>query len=141
MTTASDIGKDPIDPIQACLLMDDPQALHCLEELIENWPGGQACKPSLVLLTRGNCLPCEEEHEVHAAAIAAGIMEVVEIDSPRGADIAARNGIEMSPTVLLLDCMDTVIEQDGEIDLGVESTPIAQRLNLEEGSDDANRSS
>jgi hypothetical protein len=26
------------------------------------------------LLTQGNCLPCEEEHEVHAAAVAAGVM-------------------------------------------------------------------
>jgi hypothetical protein len=110
--------------------MDDPQALHCLEELIQNWPEDQACKPSLVLLTQGNCLPCEEEHEVHAAAIAAGIMEVVDIDSPRGAEIATRNDIQLTPTVLLLDCTDTIIEQDGKVSPKEEGTPIAERLNV-----------
>ena len=128
------ISKDAIDdspdPIQACLLMDDPQALNCLEELIKNWPEDQACKPSLVLLTQGNCLPCEEEHELHAEAIAAGIMEVVDIESPRGVDIAKKNDIEMTPTVLLLDCTGMIIEQDGKISPKEEGTPIAERLNV-----------
>lgn len=119
MTTNAEIEKGPLDPVQACLLMDDPQALSCLEELIKNWPEDETCKPSLVLLGQGDCLPCSEEYELHAVAIEAGIIEVVDFDSPRGADIAKRNGIEAVPSLLLLDCNDTVIEQAGE------SAPVA----------------
>ena len=111
--------KDPLDSVQACLLMDDnDQALSCLEELIKNWPEGEGCKPSLVLLGQGNCLPCNEEYDLHAASIKAGIIEVVDFESPRGAEIAKRNNIEEVPALLLLDCTDTVIEQEGE------STPV-----------------
>ena len=124
MTSNTEPGQVPIDPVQACLVMDDPQALNCIEELIKNWPAEEACKPSLVLLTQGNCVPCEEEHEVHAAAIAAGIIEVVDIDSPRGADIAKRNNIEQTPAVLLLDCTDMIIEQEGKSPSAEEDAPV-----------------
>ena len=102
--------KEPLDPVQACLMMDDPQALSCLEDLIKNWPAEGECKPSLVLLGQGNCVPCNEEYDLHAEAIAAGIIEVVDIYSERGADIAKRNDIEATPALLLLDCNDTIIE-------------------------------
>ena len=103
--------KGTLDPIQACLLMDDPQSLSCLEEVIKNWPAEEGCKPSLVLLGQGNCLPCNEEYDLHKAAIEAGIIEVVDFSSPRGADIAKRNNIEAVPALLLLDCTDMIIEQ------------------------------
>lgn len=110
--------QDPPDPVQACLLIEnDKEALLCLEALIQNWPIDQACKPSLVLLGQGNCIPCNEEYDIHAEAIAAGIIEIVDIQSERGARIAERNGIEDVPAVLLLDCEDTVIEQDEDASL------------------------
>jgi hypothetical protein len=90
---------------------DNDQALSCLEELIKNWPEEEACKPSLVLLGQGNCLPCNEEYEVHEAAIKAGIIEVVDFSSPRGSEIAKRNNIEAVPALLLLDCTDKLIEE------------------------------
>ena len=112
MTTNNDM-KDPTDEVQACLLIeDDKEALSCLKDLIKNWPAEGECKPSLVLLGQGNCVPCNEEYDLHAEAIAAGIIEVVDIYSERGADIAKRNDIEATPALLLLDCTDTIIEQD-----------------------------
>lgn len=119
MAINTETEKDPQDPIQACMTMEDPQALSCLEELIKNWPSEGECKPSLVLLGQGNCVPCNEEYDLHSAAIAAGIIEVVDIYSPRGAAIAKNNGIDATPALLLLDCNDTIIEQEGE------STPAA----------------
>lgn len=113
--TTGETGKDQLDQIQACLLIeDDKEALACLEGLIKNWPAEEGCKPSLVLLGQGNCVPCDEEYELHAAAIKAGIIEVVDFSSPRGAEIAKRNDIEATPALLLLDCTDTIIEQAGE---------------------------
>lgn len=123
MTTTE--TENELDPIQSCLALADPEALSCIEELIKNWPEEEACKPSLVLLTQGDCVPCEEEHEVHAAAIAAGIMEVVDIHSPRGTEIAKRNEIEQTPAVLLLDCTDTIIEQEGASTTEEEGAPVA----------------
>ena len=112
MTTDNEV-KDPPDAVQACLLIeDDKEALSCLKDLIKNWPAEGECKPSLVLLGQGNCVPCNEEYDLHAEAIAAGIIEVVDIYSERGADIAKRNDIEATPALLLLDCTDTIIEQD-----------------------------
>ena len=108
----NETGKEPLDPVQACLLVEhDDEALSCLKDLIKNWPEDEGCKPSLVLLGQGNCLPCNEEYDRHSEAIAAGIIEVVDINSPRGANIAKRNNIEDVPLLLLLDCTDTVIEQ------------------------------
>ena len=110
--TTGETENHPLDPVQACLLMDDnDQALSCLEELIKNWPAGEGCKPSLVLLGQGNCIPCNEEYDLHTAAIKAGIIEVVDFASPRGADIAKRNNIEEVPALLLLDCTDKLIEE------------------------------
>ena len=113
--TTGEIPKASPDAVQACLLIDDDkQALSCLEDLIKNWPAEGECKPSLVLLGQGNCIPCNEEYELHAEAIKAGIIEVVDFSSPRGAEIAKKNGIEGVPVLLLLDCTDTIIEQEGE---------------------------
>ena len=113
--TTREIANGPADPIKACLLIeDDKQALSCLEDLIRNWPPEGECKPSLVLLGQGNCIPCNEEYELHAEAIKAGIIEVVDFSSPRGAEIAKKNGIEGVPVLLLLDCTDTIIEQEEE---------------------------
>jgi hypothetical protein len=39
---------------------------------------------------------------------------VVDIDSPRGVEIAKINAIEQTPAVLLLDCTDKLIEQEGK---------------------------
>ena len=123
MTTNSEIERDPFQEIKGCLLMEnDDEALPCLEELIRNWPAEDSCKPSMVLLTRDGCVPCEEEHQHHAAAIEAGIIEVVDINSPRGADIAEKNGIEWTPAVLIVDCENKVI---GEESAPEESTQTA----------------
>lgn len=119
MTTNAESVQASIDRVQVCLLMEDPHALSCLQELIKNWPAEEACKPSLVLLSQGNCLPCNEEYDLHKAAIEAGIIEVVDIYSQRGADIAKRNDIDATPALLLLDCTDTIIEQKGD------GTPVA----------------
>ena len=124
MTTNTDIERDPLESVKACLLMGDSEALPCLEELIKNWPEDEACKPSLVLLTQTGCLPCEEEHQIHAAAIAAGIMEVVDIHSPRGRDIAKKNDVLGTPAILVLDCTDNSIE-DEKITMPVEPAPEA----------------
>lgn len=113
MTTDTNTEKDPLEAIKACLLIeDDAEALPCVEEVIRNWPAEQECKPSLVLLTKDGCLPCEEEHQLHAAAIEAGVMQVVSIDSPRGMAIAKKNDVIGTPAVLVLDCSDYAIEEE-----------------------------
>ena len=124
MTTNTEIEKDPLEGIKACLLMEDDEALPCVEETIKNWPVEQDCKPSLVLLTQTGCLPCEEEYQIHAAAIEAGIMEVVDIHSPRGREIAKKNDVLGTPAILVLDCTNFTIEEE-RITLPEEPAPAA----------------
>ena len=113
MTTNTGIEKDPLEGIKACLLIeDDDEALPCVQETIKNWPEDEACKPALVLLTQNGCLPCEEEHQIHAAAIEAGIMEVVDIHSPRGLEIAKKNNVLGTPAILVLDCTNFAIGEE-----------------------------
>lgn len=96
----------------ACLRIEDnEEAFACLKRLIQEWPSEDTCKPSLVLLVQEGCDPCDEEQSQHAEAIEAGIVQVVDFNSPRGIEIAEKNGIEAVPAVLVLDCYDMAIEE------------------------------
>ena len=98
---------------QDCLAIeDDKAALNCLKKVVAQYSDSNICKPKLVLLVQDGCIPCKEETTLHADDIARGIVEKVNIDSPRGMAIAKKNGIEFIPSVLLLDCQDTLIEPD-----------------------------
>lgn len=125
MPTNIEPEKDPLAAVKACLLIDDDaEALPCVEELIKNWPEDEACKPSLVLLTQPGCLPCKEERQTHAAAIEAGIMQIVDIHSPRGREIAKKNEVLGTPAILVLDCNDFAIEEE-RVTLPEETIPEA----------------
>ena len=67
------------------------------------------CGPSLVLLTQEGCGVCDEEKQHHHEAIAQGLMQVVDLHSPRGEALAKAAEVEGTPAVLLVDCQDRPI--------------------------------
>ena len=97
--------------IQDCLSIEENKAaLNCLKKVVTQYSGSDVCRPKLVLLVQDGCIPCKEEIALHKDDIAKGLVEKIDIDSPRGMAIAKKNDIYAIPSVLLLDCQDTLIE-------------------------------
>ena len=69
---------------------------------------------SKIFLTQAGCIPCEEETALHKEAISMGIVEKIDVDSPRGREIAQDNEIYSIPSLLLLNCKNKLIMFDGE---------------------------
>lgn len=95
---------------QDCLAVEDNKvALDCLKKVVKEFAGSNVCRPRLVLLVQEGCIPCKEEVAIHQADISKGIVEQIDIDSKRGRAIAEKNDIYAVPSVLLLDCNDSLI--------------------------------
>ena len=99
--------------IQACLgKTDDGEALSCLQETVGALQKIEGlCRPQLVLLSQENCDPCDEEREVRKDAIARGIIQEVDINSPRGRQICKNTEVDWTPSLLPLDCHDNLLEE------------------------------
>lgn len=94
-------------------IADDTAALDCLKELVrESRRHGETCQPKLVILTQKGCPSCTQAEEKHRADIESGVVEVVDVHSPEGARIAKTNAIEFTPSILLLDCQNRLIEPE-----------------------------
>ena len=89
---------------------DDNQALSCIKGVIREVDAGETCKPRIVLLVQENCGGCAEEKAKYKNDIDSGVIQLVDIYSDDGRDIAKRNNIEAVPAVLILDCKNTLIE-------------------------------
>lgn len=95
---------------QDCLAKEeDKVALACLKKVVKEYAGANTCPPKLVLLVQEGCVPCKEERALHKDDIARGIVEEIDIDSPRGRAIAEENDIYAIPSLLLLDCQNKLI--------------------------------
>lgn len=95
---------------QACLAIEENKAaLNCLKKVVAEYAESDICRPKLVLLVQGGCVPCKEETELHADDIARGIIQKVNIDSPEGLEISTKNDISLVPSLVLLDCHDNLI--------------------------------
>ena len=88
-------------------LDDDEQALTCLKDLVKNASGD--CRPKLVLLTRENCVPCQEEKATRKADIDSGVIQEVNINSAEGLAIMKKNDIDHVPALVFLDCKDNLL--------------------------------
>ena len=86
---------------------DNSKALACLRKVVQE---KTECRLRLVLFTETKCLPCKEERTRHAEDIGQGIIEEISIDSPIGAAIAQKNGIDFIPSLVVLDCHDNIID-------------------------------
>ncbi len=86
---------------------NNQEALACLKDMVKSSTG--SCRPKLVLLTQGNCIPCRDEKSLHKADIATGVIQEVGIDSPEGLEIIAKNGIDSIPALLFLDCNNNLL--------------------------------
>ena len=96
---------------QDCLAIEeDRAALACLKRVVAEYSGSDICRPKLVLLVQDGCVPCKEEATLHAADIAKGIVEKINISSPEGLAIAKQNDIDFIPSLILLDCHNNLIE-------------------------------
>ena len=96
-----------------CLAIEENKAaLDCLKRVVKQYAGSDICRPKLVLLVQDGCTPCEGEIALHREDIAKGIVEKINVDSPRGRAIAEKNEIYSIPSVLLLDCKDNLIMFD-----------------------------
>lgn len=96
---------------QDCLAIEeDKTALNCLKKVVTQYSGSDVCRPKLVLLVQNGCIPCKKESALHADDIARGIVQKINVDSPEGLAIAKKNGIELIPSLILLDCHDNIIE-------------------------------
>jgi len=94
--------------INDCYAIEDTdKALACLKQVVQE--KGE-CRPRLVLFTQINCRPCKQERTRYAKDIAEGIIEEINIDFPVGAAIAQKNAIDFIPSLVVLDCHDTIIE-------------------------------
>ncbi len=95
---------------QNCLAIEeDNAALACLKKVVAQYSGSDVCRPKLVLLVQEGCLPCKGEIALHADDIAKGVVEKIDVDSPKGREIAKKNDIYAMPSLLLLDCHDNLI--------------------------------
>ena len=95
---------------QDCLAIEEDKiALNCLKEVVAKYSGNDVCRPKLVLLVQGGCVPCKEETTLHADDIAKGIIQKINVDSPEGLAIARKNDIDLIPSLILLDCHDNLI--------------------------------
>lgn len=94
--------------INECYAIEDnDEALACLKQVVQQ---ESECRPRLVLFTETGCRPCKQERTRYAKDIAEGIIEEISIDSPVGATIAQKNAIDFIPSLVVLDCHDTIIE-------------------------------
>ena len=87
---------------------DDDKALSCIKDVVKHPEPG--CTPHIVLLVQEGCEGCRQEKERYAGDIKSGLVNVVDIFSERGRDIAQRNDIDAVPALLILDCGDKAIE-------------------------------
>ena len=96
---------------QDCLTIEeDKTALNCLKKVVTQYSGSNICRPKLVLLVQDGCISCKEESVLHADDIAKGIIQKINVDSPKGLAIAKKNDIDLIPSLVLLDCHDNLIE-------------------------------
>lgn len=96
------------DKVNECYAIEDnEEALACLKKVVQE--EGE-CRPRLVLFTQNKCVPCKEERARHKQDISEGIIEEINIDTPIGATLAEKNGIDMIPSLVVLDCNDKIIE-------------------------------
>ncbi len=95
---------------QDCLAIEEnKRALDCLKNVVKKYDGTDTCPPKLVLLVQEGCIPCKGEIALHEEDIAKGIVEKIDIDSPRGRAIAQENDIYSIPSLLLLNCKNKLI--------------------------------
>jgi len=95
---------------QDCLAIEENQkALACLKKVVAQYSKSDVCRPKLVLLVQDGCIPCKEETVLHADDIARGIVKKINVASPEGKAIAAKNDIDLIPSLILLDCHDKII--------------------------------
>lgn len=96
---------------EAFLVEDNDQAFDQIKETIRSGRNsGLVCEARIVMLTKPGCMPCAEEKELKKDDLASGIIQEIDINSPEGQLLAALNGIEATPAVLVLDCENRVIE-------------------------------
>jgi hypothetical protein len=98
--------------IQACLAMkDNAGAMSCLKDTIEEAQTmPKVCPPKLVLFTQPECDFCDNERKHLQDDIDKGLVEEISVDTPEGEVIAKRNEIEVTPSVVLMNCRNKVIE-------------------------------
>ena len=90
--------------------MASDDALSCAIETIEMIPAElEACKPRLVLFTRDNCSPCQEDREKYAILLANGQITEMNSNSPEAKAIMDQNNLEATPSLVLLDCENKLI--------------------------------
>ena len=96
---------------QDCLAIEeDTAALDCLKKVVTQYSKSDVCRPKLVLLVQDGCEPCKEESARHANDIARGIIQKINVQSPEGLAITKKNGIDLIPSLILLDCQDNIID-------------------------------
>lgn len=94
--------------VQDC--MDDPDALSCALETIESIPDDLAAlRPRLVLLTQDGCEPCQAGRTKYEELIAQGKVKEMDANTPEAQAIMAKNNLEGTPSLVLLDCHDNLI--------------------------------
>ena len=96
---------------QNCLAIEENKtALDCLKKVVAQYSKSDVCRPKLVLLVQDGCTPCKEEAELHTDDIAKGIIQKINVKSLEGLAIAKKNGIDLIPSLILLDCHNNIIE-------------------------------
>ena len=97
--------------VKECLRLEDgDESYSCLLKAVKE-AGGGPCPPRLVLLLEDEeCEPCTQALAAYAGDIKKNLLEVVSTNSKDGKDIIEQNDIEYSPSILLLDCHNKIIE-------------------------------
>ncbi|KKM76826.1 hypothetical protein LCGC14_1376170 [marine sediment metagenome] len=98
------------EPVLECFAIeDDTEAFQCIKDLVvagqqAGAEKGETCGPRILLFAQENCAPCAEEKARLQEDIDAGIVEVVDINTPEGLALAKKADIGHVPLVAIVDC-------------------------------------
>ena len=100
------------EQIKSCLkISNNDKAMTCILDAISN-QAKETCPARFVFLYSQNCPPCKAEEARLKKSIDNGMIRKVSIESPEGMAIAAKNEVDWTPALLILDCNNSLILED-----------------------------
>lgn len=111
------MNENDNEPVLTCYKIDDDdEAFQCIKELVAAGKDKEdGCRPRILLFSQPNCVPCAEERAHFKEDIAAGIVEVVDIETPEGLVLAKKADCLSVPMVAIVDCGGDLIIPPGAV--------------------------
>ncbi len=109
--TIAETQKIVDEMMQAC--GSDEDTLSCAIETIAAFPEElEICKPEILLITQDGCDHCEGHRDMLKTQIESGQIRELNIDhSNEAVNIMVRNGLMMTPSLLIVNCEGKLIHE------------------------------